>query len=127
MGADIQTERGSRVKADAPIFQGLKDLPETTTMTISELSATRQMLEDSWRLRLEEAHIHYRKATDQYRKLLQNQPDGRPHDPNGALALARQAESEALAEYTRAQRVFTELTVNGKIPEERSAAGSDGL
>lgn len=95
-------------------------------MTISEPSATRRMLEDSWRLRLEEAHVHYRRATDQYRKSLQDQPDGRLHNPSGALALARQAESEALAEYTRVLRVFTELTVNGKIPEERSAAGSNG-
>ena len=127
MGADIQTERGSRVKADDTIFQGLKDLPETTTTTISEPSATRQMLEDSWRLRLEETHVHYRKATDQYRKLLQDQPDGRPHDPNGALALARQAESKALSEYTRVLRIFTDLTVKGKMPEERSVAGSNGL
>jgi hypothetical protein len=127
MGADIQTERGNRVKADAPIFQGLKDLPEKTTMTISEPSATRQMLEDCWRLRLEETRVHYRKATDQYRKLLQDQPAGRPQDPNGALALARQAESEARAEYARVLRVFTELIVNGKMPEERSVAGWNGL
>jgi hypothetical protein len=96
-------------------------------MTISEASAARQMLEDSWRLRLEETQVHYRKATDQYRKLLQEQPDGRPHDPNGALALARQAASKALAEYTRVLRIFTEVTVNGKMPEERSVARSAGL
>ena len=131
MGVDIQTEWGSRVKADATIFQGLKcragKNPETITMASTEPSVTRQMLEDSWRLRLEETHIHYRKATERYRTLLQDQPDGRPHDPNGALALARQAESEALAEYARALRVFAELTMNGRIPEERSAPGSAGL
>jgi hypothetical protein len=93
-------------------------------MTIPELSATRRILEDSWRLRLDEAHVHYRKATDQYRKSLQDQPDVRLHNPNGALAVARQAESEALAEYARVLQVFTELTMNGKIPDERSVAGS---
>jgi hypothetical protein len=126
MGADIQTENGRRVKADATTFQGLKDLPVTTTMTVPELSATRQMLEDSWLLRLEETHVHYRKATDQYKKLLQDQADGRLRNLNGALAFARQAESEALAEYTRVLRVFTDLTVNRKIPKERPAPGSNG-
>jgi hypothetical protein len=127
MGAGIQTEKGSRVKADATTFQMLERFAGATTMTVPEPSATRQMLEDSWRLRLEEARVRYRKATDQYRKVLQDQPDGRLHNPNGALALARQAESEALAEYTRVLRAFTGLTVNGKIPEGRSVAGSNGL
>jgi CheY-like chemotaxis protein len=96
-------------------------------MTISEPFATRQMLEESWRLRLEETQVYYREATDQYRKLLQAQPDGTPYDRNGALALARQAQSKALAEYTRVLRVFTELTVKGKIPEERPVAESNGV
>lgn len=90
-------------------------------------SATRQTLEDSWRLRLEETQARYQKATEDYRRLLQQQPEGAPRDPNGSLMLARQVESEALAEYTSVLRVFTELTVNGKIPEARSAAGSDSL
>jgi hypothetical protein len=92
--------------------------------TLSKAPATRQTLEDSWRLRLEGTEAHYRRATDRYRKLLQEQPDGTAH---GAVALARQAESEALAEYTRVLRTFTELTVNGKTPEEHSVAGSNGL
>jgi hypothetical protein len=41
------------------------------------------------------------------------------------VARARQAESEALAEYSRILRAFTDLTVNGKVPEEWSVAGSD--
>ena len=90
-------------------------------------SITRQELEDSWRLRLEETLIRYREATQQYRKLLQAQPDGRPLNPDGALALARSAESQALADYMGVLRIFTELTVNGKMPEARSAAGSNGI
>jgi hypothetical protein len=96
-------------------------------MATPEVYATRQTREDSWRLRLDEAEAGYQKSTEWYRRLLQEQPDATPYDPRAALALARQAESEALAEYSRISRAFTELTVNGKVPEERSAAGSDSL
>jgi hypothetical protein len=102
-------------------------LTKKVTMPTRKVSATRQTLEDSWRLRLEETKARYHKATERYRRLLQEQPDGTPHDPGSALALARQAESEALAEYSRLLRAFADLTVNGKVPEERSAAGSDNL
>ena len=94
-------------------------------MTIA--SITRQELEDSWRLRLEETQVRYREATEQYRKLLQAQPDGRPLKRDGALALARQAKSQALADYMRVLQIFTELTVNGKMPEARSVAGSNDV
>jgi hypothetical protein len=90
-------------------------------------SATRHTLEDCWRLRLEGTEAHYRKATERYRKLLREQPDGAALNPSGAVALARQAESEALAEYTRVLRIFTELTVNGKVQDDHSVAGSNGL
>lgn len=93
-------------------------------MATPEAFATCQTREDSWRLRLEETEARYQKATERYRRLLQEQPDATPYDPRAALALARQAESEALSEYSRIPRAFTELTVNGKV---RSAAGSDSL
>jgi hypothetical protein len=90
-------------------------------------SITRQELEDLWRSRLEETQVRYREATEQYRKLLQAQPDGRPLNPDAALALARHAKSQALADYMRVLRMFTELTVNGKMPEARSVAGSNDV
>jgi hypothetical protein len=90
-------------------------------------SDTRQEVEDYWRLRLEETQVRYREATGHYRKLLQEQPKGTPYNPNGALALARQAESQALAEYTRLLRIFTRLTANGQMPKHQSVGGSDGL
>lgn len=96
-------------------------------MATPSVSATRQALEDSWRLRVEETQARYRKATEQYRRVLQEQPNGISHDPKGALALARQAQSEALAEYLRMLRAFTDLTVHGKVPEERSGAVSESL
>jgi hypothetical protein len=91
-----------------------------------ERSLTRQTLE-AWRLRLEKTQAHYHEAQKRYILLLKEQLEGTPHDPNGGLAVARQAESDALAEYTRVLRAFTDLTVNGKIPEDRSEAGSGGV
>jgi hypothetical protein len=90
-------------------------------------SITRQDLEDLWRLRLEETQVRYREATEQYRKVLQGQADGRALNPDAALALARHAKSQALADYMRVLRMFTELTVNGKMPEVRSVAGSNDV
>jgi hypothetical protein len=96
-------------------------------MATPKVSSTRQTLEDSWRLRLEEAQARYHKATDWYRRLLQEQPDGMSHDPKGTLAIARQEESEARAAYSRILRAFTELTLYGRVPAERSVAVSDSL
>jgi hypothetical protein len=76
-------------------------------------------VEDSWRQRLEKAQGCYRQATAQYRELLREYSQVTPDEPDGALALARREESEALAEYIRVLRLFTELTVKGQMPEER--------
>jgi hypothetical protein len=95
-------------------------------MATPEAFATRQTLVDSWRLRLEESSSL--PESDGVVQKITPRTTGRDAvRPHGALALARQAESEALAEYSRIPRAFTELTVNGKVPEERSAAGSDSL
>ncbi|SRR5579871_3817927 len=92
-----------------------------------ERSFTRQMLEDSWLRRLEETQARYHEAQDRYRKLLQEQPNGTQHDPNGAVALVLHAETEALAEYTRVLRAFTDLTINGKIPKDNGTIPQDRL
>lgn len=89
--------------------------------------STREEMEDFWRRGLTETEFRYRETTAQYRKLLQEQPDGKPHDPNGALALARIAQSEALADYARVLRIFTDLTVHGKIPEGQLAQSSSSV
>jgi hypothetical protein len=75
-------------------------------------------LEDTWRGRLEECQKQYQDASHSYRKLLAEEPDGQPPRPESPLARARQAESEALTEYSRVLRLFTDLTVHGKLPEE---------
>lgn len=96
-------------------------------MATPRVTAVGQTREDSWRLRFEQTQARYREATEHYRRLLLDHPDGTPHDPKGALALARQAESKALAEYSRVLRAFSKLTLRDKISEDRSAAASDSL
>jgi CheY-like chemotaxis protein len=83
----------------------------------------REDLEEIWRAKLEEARLRYNAATGEYRKLLGKTPGGSPPSPDSALARARQIESEALAEYSRLLRIFTELTVDGKPPEEQPEPG----
>jgi hypothetical protein len=79
---------------------------------MSEQSNPREVpprTEESWRLRLkmEEALRRYRTAAH-YRKMLQNRGEGLI-----PLMRARQGEFDALAEYNRIVRNYTELTVCG--------------
>jgi hypothetical protein len=96
------------------------------TITNGPSAVTRQELEHAWRSRVEETQNGYREATERYRKLLQARPDGQTSAPNGDLALARKAESRALVEYSRALQIYTDLIVNGKMPEEQSVASARG-
>lgn len=59
--------------------------------------------------------------------MLEEQSDGATRGPDATDALihARQAESQALAEYTQVLRVFTDLTIHGKAPGEQPAAVSN--
>ncbi len=81
-------------------------------------SLARQSLEDVWRSRFEMARKRYERASAQYRELLQKHHEGVTPQQDGPLAVARQAESEALAEYSRTLQVFSELNIHGHIPEE---------
>ena len=87
--------------------------------------AERQELEDTWRQRLEQLREKYRAASDIYRALLRKEPEGETPSPDSPLARARQAESEALLEYSRVLRLFSDLTLYGKLPEEEPAASSE--
>jgi len=86
--------------------------------TFPTSTLARHELEDIWRVRLEQSHQRYHEATTEYRKLLQQERDGRPPSLNSPLACARQAESEALMEYSRFLQIFTDLTIHGKLPED---------
>jgi len=79
----------------------------------------RRELEGTWRNRFEDAHRRYSAATEVYRRLLGESPEGLPPAPHSELARAREAESEALAELTRVRQIFTELTVHNRLPEEQ--------
>jgi CheY-like chemotaxis protein len=92
------------------------------TIAAPKSTVTCQTLEDFWRTRVEETQARYHQATEHHRSLLQELSEETPLDPNGALALASQVESEALAEHTRALRAFTDLTLNGETPEERAGS-----
>ena len=89
-------------------------------------SLARRDLENAWRVRSEMARERYETASRLYRKLLDEKPEGLIPGHDDPMALARHAESEALAEYTRILKLFTELIVHGRIPEEESAARTSG-
>jgi hypothetical protein len=83
-------------------------------------------VEEFWASKLEEAFHRYRAATVEYRKTLKEQA-GLPPGPDGALERTRQAEAAALAEYKRVLRVFTDLTLYHKMPEEPSAENAESV
>jgi|SRR5579872_545160 len=97
------------------------NIPEHPSFTVA-----RHELEASWRSKLHETQERYQAATSRYRRVLQEQPKGLRQGPDDSLAGARQAESQSLAEYARVLRIFVDLTVHRKIPEEQEAASTRG-
>jgi hypothetical protein len=95
---------------------------ENKTFRVATL--VRHQLEETWRLRVEQALQQYRAATMEYRRLLQEEPDGRFPCPDGALARVRQVESDALIEYSRSLKMFSDLTIHGEPPEETTRGAS---
>jgi CheY-like chemotaxis protein len=81
----------------------------------------RHQLEDTWRFRLEESLRAYRAASAEYRTLLQKEAEGHVPSTDSPLARARRAESEALMEYSRVLQIFTSLTLDGKMPQQKDA------
>jgi hypothetical protein len=78
----------------------------------------RHELEDTWRARLDESRRQYQEASTGYRGMLDEKSDGQPPGMDSPLAHARQAESKALLEYCRVLRIFSGLTVHGKLPQQ---------
>lgn len=89
-------------------------------------SVARGDLEDVWRVKFEVARARYETAKARCIKLLGAKLDGLIAQPEDELALARRQESEALAEYARILKLFTELTVHGRLPEEHLVNEPDG-
>jgi CheY-like chemotaxis protein len=96
--------------------------PEMERLALPTSTIARQELEDTWRIRLDQIHRLYHDATTTCRKLLQEDTEGRLPIPANVLVLAREAESEALIEYSRVLGIFTDLTIHGKLPEETVAS-----
>ena len=80
----------------------------------------REGLEDLWRLKLDGANRRFQAASAQYKRLLAETPESLASDGSSPLTRARQARSEAKNEYSRVLKIFTELTISGRIPEESS-------
>jgi len=125
MAADCMLDAISQRPPAAPPHVGTRFEREMESQRFTAQMLARHELEEAWRRRLEQTLHQYRGATTEYRKLLQEEPDGRPPSPDSALARARQAESEALMEYSRVLRIFTDLTIHGKSPEETPSASSE--
>ena len=95
-------------------------------MPDSFLSTLRQEAEESWRQRLDEAHNRYQIATARYRGLLEKAPERQVHCEDDPLALARDAESETLAEYARLLKIVTDLERHGGKRETQSRVRTAG-
>jgi hypothetical protein len=81
---------------------------------------TRDQLEDDWRARLENAFIQHRLASEDFQKALEEQARNLTLAPDGshAVRVARQRESDTRKEYMRLLRLFSDLVMRDKIPEE---------
>jgi hypothetical protein len=74
-------------------------------------------LEDVWRLRLEEAAERYHAAQANCAKVLDEFKMELTVSPEAVME-AKIKESAALQEHIRLLRIFTDLTIHGKIPKE---------
>ena len=95
-------------------------------MSDNSLSTLRQEAEESWRRRLDEAHNLYQIATARYRGLLEKAPEGQIRGQDDPLALARNAESETLAEYARLLKIVTDFGGHGGKRETQSGVRREG-
>jgi len=89
-------------------------------MSLYFRSASRIEIEDRWRTRLAEAKrnhdqavAHFRRAAEEYRVKEIPASDG-----SLGLHQAISGESRARREYIRVLRLFTDLVVHGKIPQD---------
>ena len=91
---------------------------------------TRRALEDLWRARLDNALLRLRFAQNYMREVQRDvgAKDIPAADGRFAFQKALRAENLALAEYRRVLRIFRDLVVSGKTPDEeewRKAAGAE--
>jgi CheY-like chemotaxis protein len=75
----------------------------------------RRELEGAWRQRFENAFERYCAAAEEYVKLLR---EGAGQCPRNELHRFMRAEADELEEQSRLLRIFTDLAVDSKLPEE---------
>jgi hypothetical protein len=81
-------------------------------------AASRRDLEALWKERTRDARRLYRIAQAECERVRQEQHGGSApsQDAHRAISIALQIENAALAEYSRVLKIFTDLTVSGKMP-----------
>jgi hypothetical protein len=75
-------------------------------------------IEEHWRNRLTSAEERLAKAVAESKRVLADFQEGSMVPPDGSLAVrnARLEESSSRKEYMRVLRIFTDLTLYGKVP-----------
>ncbi|HTS65901.1 MAG TPA: hypothetical protein VMH28_27960 [Candidatus Acidoferrales bacterium] len=82
--------------------------------------SSRIELEEIWRTRLKAARQRYVESTEAFTRVTPDSADGLMHRQDSAYSRLQAGERERFArqEYMRVLRIFTDLVVDGKIPEE---------
>jgi hypothetical protein len=95
----------------------------TTGLTfagMSSLMICHTELEQAWQTRVRVAKQRYEESSREFIRLAGDLKNGRyqPPDCSEVLRQARQRECFALDEYMRILQIFSDLVVNGKLPED---------
>jgi hypothetical protein len=87
-----------------------------------------QNVEEHWSRRLADAKASYEIAVSRFRTASEDFRSRHTPSPDGGfnVHLAIAAESSARKEYMRVLRVFTDLVVYGKIPDETESRAKPG-
>jgi hypothetical protein len=83
-------------------------------------SPSRRELEAAWQCRVERARAHYKEESKQLSITIAAHEPLSELNPDGGFAIRRaiHKESEALREYSRVLKIFTDLVVRQVVPDE---------
>lgn len=83
------------------------------------MTPSHRELENIWRERLRKARLNYEEAAKAFKATWGEHFEERlTADPTFAIQQARRLESDALAEYMRVLKIFSDLVLRGTIPDE---------
>jgi hypothetical protein len=93
-------------------------MPRCDTMGLS-MASPQWDLENIWSERVRAARERYRDASRAFQDIWDEHFEIHlSTDPTHAIQHARQVESAALSEYVRVLKIFTDLVLHGKTPDE---------